>query len=275
MLYDKLFFMLLILLATSCQNKTKVILPQMVFVKGGSFEMGQATPDTNSNIKRIGARPVHEVVLQGFYMGKFEVTNAEYVLFLNDKLARIDEFEYWIDIPLSKCIPDTTKGKLYVEQKYKNHPVVGVTWYGADNYCRWLSAKTGQYYRLPTEAEWEYAARDRGKSHTYAGSNYLDEIAWYRENTRKVNEVGAKQANGLGLHDMTGNVQEWCFDWYDKVFYIHSKRNNPINYAPTGFKCIRGGSWASAAKYCKVVNRLSALPLDGSNRVGFRIVREK
>lgn len=266
-------FLLLLIIITSC--KQQAIIPEMVFVKGGSFQMGQENVRISLNPLKLGAQPVHEVVLQGFYIGKYEVTNAEYVLFLNDKLAYQDKFENWIDFTVSRCKLDTTKVRFEVAQKFERCPVVGVTWYGADNYCRWLSVKTGQHYRLPTEAEWEYAAKDKGKHYMYAGSNDLDEVAWYKENTRKIQPVGTKQPNALGLYDMTGNAAEWCFDWFDEVFYIQSKRINPINYVPSSYKCIRGGAWYSNAKRSRVSQRNSSLPLWGSESQGFRIVREK
>jgi formylglycine-generating enzyme required for sulfatase activity len=266
-------FLLLLTIITSC--KQQAIIPDMVYVKGGSFRMGQKNAKISFNPLKLGAQPVHEVVLQGFYIGKYEVTNAEYIFFLNDKLAYQDKFENWIDFTTSQCKLDTTKGKFEVAQKLERCPVVGVTWYGADKYCRWLSAKTGQHYRLPTEAEWEYAARDRGKRYMYAGSNDLDEVAWYKENTHKVQPVGTKQPNALGLYDMTGNAEEWCFDWFDQVFYIQSKRMNPINHVPSSYKCIRGGAWYSSAKNCQVSKRKSSFPLWGSESQGFRIVREK
>jgi|GEM_PF-3539227 len=282
----------------------------MVLIPSGTFEMGDEVGDLWD-----WERPVHEVRLTyDYWMGKYEVTNGEYVEFLNsagvDSDGEKNGIEY-IDIDIIHYDIEYRNGRFMLKESGKvNYPVIDVTWYGAVAYCNWLSWQKGlpeayewdsgqntyrlsDYpdntgYRLPTEAEWEYAARG-GQSYKYAGSDDLDEVGWYEDNSqnaryamdngRGTQEVGQKKANGYGLYDMSGNVSEWCSDnWYDYPDYTDT---NPYYQEPkntgSSARMIRGGSWCSVARYCRVAGRdydsnSGAGSYDG---LGFRIARTR
>jgi formylglycine-generating enzyme required for sulfatase activity len=157
-----------------------------------------------------------------------------------------------------------------------NYPITGVSWNDAKAYCEWLSQKTGKTYRLPTEAEWEYAARGGSKSvgYKYSGSNNIDEVAWYDGNSgSKTHPVGQKKANELGIYDMSGNVWEWCGDWYGS--YSSSSQTNPIGAASGSNRVFRGGSWYFIAIYCRSANRDDSTPDTRNGSIGFRLVSPK
>ena len=154
-------------------------------------------------------------------------------------------------------------------------PVGNVSWNDAMEYCKWLSRETGKQFRLPTEAEWEYAAKGgpRSKGYTYAGGNNLDEVAWYRENSRAyVHSVGQKKANELGLYDMAGNVREWCYDWYGDTYYQTSPEENPAGPDRGTRRVLRGGSFGSDAERIRISYRNQEFPYNSALDFGFRIV---
>jgi formylglycine-generating enzyme required for sulfatase activity len=131
-------------------------------------------------------------------------------------------------------------------------------------------------FRLPTEAEWEYVARSGGRSEKYSGGNDLDSVGWYNGNSGgKTHSVGQKQPNGLGIYDMTGNVWEWCNDWYDSDYYRKSPRDNPKGASSGGSRVLRGGSWFSDAGVTRASSRLRDLPDYRLYRSGFRLARTK
>ena len=181
----------------------------MVFVKGGCYDMGCGswTSDCDGDEK-----PVHEVCVDDFYMDKYEVTQTEFQSVMGSN-------------------PSNFKGS--------NNPVEQVTWNEANEYCGKVSK------RLPTEAEWEYAARSGGKNEKYAGtSSNLENYAWYDGNSgSKTHPVGQKKPNGLGIYDMTGNVWEWCSDWHGENYYSQSSRNNPKGPGSGSLRVLGGGSW--------------------------------
>ena len=160
------------------------------------------------------------------------------------------------------------KGSKYAE--YENCPVIEVTGYGAKAYCEWKGG------RLPTEAEWEYAARggNKSKGYKYPGSNSIDDVAWYLGNSNgETHPVGTKQPNELGIFDLIGNVREWCNDWYDEDYYKNSPKNNPQGPSSGRDRVLRGGSWDFDDLYCRVADRDYYNPDYSPPYGGFRLAR--
>jgi formylglycine-generating enzyme len=166
------------------------------------------------------------------------------------------------------------EGNIRNQSEY-NHPVIHVSWNDASEYCNWLSLKTGKSYRLPTEAEWEYAAKggSQSRGYTYSGSNNAGDVAWCMENSgNETHPVGQKQPNELGIYDMTGNVWEWCSDWYGKDYYAGSPSNNPKGPSTGWNRVYRGGSWGNDARYCRAARRNNRTPDDRDCSLCFRLV---
>jgi formylglycine-generating enzyme len=221
---------------------------EMVFVKGGTFTMGCTAEQGNYGDDE---KPAHQVTVSDFYMGKFEVTQKQ-----------------WREIMGTN--PSYFKN-------CDDCPVEQVSWNNIQEFIKKLNQKTGKKYRLPTEAEWEFAARGGVETHgraskKYAGSNNIDDVAWYSENSNsKTHPVGQKQPNELGLYDMSGNVWEWCSDWYGS--YSSGSQTNPQGPS-SGFDCvIRGGSWDCYPQPCRVANRNYYSPDDRNLNIGFRLSR--
>jgi sulfatase modifying factor 1 len=224
--------------------------PQMVFVEGGSFTMGSYVgPDDE--------HPIHTVTIGSFNISKYEVTVGEYKAF---------------------CTATGRKMRDVSSRRWSDqHPMGYVSFDDAKAYCKWLSEVHGANYRLPTEAEWEYAARGGIKSsakpgkkingYSYAGSDNLEEVGWSQDQSQV---VGGKKPNELGIYDMSGNVLEWCEDWYGD--YPYDEQANPKGPSSGSHRVLRGGSWASAAARCTVVSRHHALPNEGFVSYGFRVV---
>jgi len=165
--------------------------------------------------------------------------------------------------------------------KGDNLPVESVSWNDIQKFLKKLNQQTGKNYRLPTEAEWEYAARGgsvetHGRvSLQYAGSNNIDEVAWYGDNSgSKTHTVGQKKPNELGLYDMSGNVWEWCNDWHDEKYCKNSPQNNPQGANSGEYRVVRGGSWGLNTWHCRVANRLRRNPGYRFNYLGFRLVSQ-
>lgn len=217
----------------------------MVFVSGGRFEMGSVLGGADK-------RPVHRVRLNDFYIGKYEVTQA-----LWKKVMGNDGHEnYFQDCP--DC------------------PVERVSWFGANEFIKKLNSLTGEKYRLPTEAEWEYAAKGGrlAQNHKYSGSDSTDGVAWRNGNSENMTHpVGQKKCNELGIYDMTGNVWEWCSDWYSETYYILSPTDDPKGPAAGSEKVLRGGSWFQEAFGLNVTDRNSMDPEWRTGFVGFRLCR--
>ena len=157
--------------------------------------------------------------------------------------------------------------------KGDNLPVENVSWNDCQEFISKLNRITGKTFRLPTEAEWEYAARGGKKSrgYQYSGSNNLADVAWYEDNSgSKTHTIGSKQANELGIYDMTGNVWEWCQDWYGK--YSSSSQTNPTGATSWSYRVIRGGSWFNAARYCRSSFRFNGTPVYRRIDLGLRLV---
>ena len=156
-----------------------------------------------------------------------------------------------------------------------NCPVEQVSWNDIQDFIQKLNQKTGKNYRLPTEAEWEYAARggNKSKGYTYSGSNSSGEVAWYTDNSdSKTHPAGQKQPNELGLFDMSGNVWEWCSDWYGSDYYQSSPSSNPKGASTGSFRVRRGGGWCSNARDCRSAYRDFTYP---GRRIGFRLASPK
>ena len=219
----------------------------MVFVEGGTFRMG-ATSEQGADAYYY-EKPVHSVTLSDYYIGKYEVTQAQWEAVMGSNPSHFTGFEG------------------------DNRPVEWVSWEDIQKFIAKLNQKTGKTYRLPTEAEWEYAARGGNKSqgYKYAGSNEIGEVAWYKENSgNKTHPVGQKQPNELGLYDMTGNVWEWCQDWYGD--YSSASRTDPTGPASGSSRVLRGGCWWYIAGYCRVSYRIHDYPSVRSGIFGFRLV---
>jgi len=228
----------------------------MVLVPGGTFQMG-CTPEQKNCFSN--EKPVHKVTIDSFYLSKYEVTQVQWKMVMGSNPSMF-----------SGC---------------DSCPVESVSWQEVQAFIVKLKQLTGNTYRLPTEAEWEYAARGgkklvasnkKTKNYMYAGNNNLNEVAWYSENSsNKTQPVGKREPNELGLYDMNGNVWEWCQDWYNKDFYRNSPENNPRGPLTGNFHIIRGGSWFSAPHNCRVsVRDFINLPEGKSHECGFRLYQE-
>jgi formylglycine-generating enzyme required for sulfatase activity len=245
--------------ATTATGKCGV---EMVLVKGGTFQMGSTEGDSDE-------KPVHSVTVNNFYISKYEVSQALYQEVMGTN-------------------PSYFSGD--------NLPVEEVSWYDAVEFCNALSQKEGltpvytisgtsvswnqnaNGYRLPTEAEWEYAAGGGSSNRTkWAGTNSesrLGNYAWYDSNSgNKTHPVGTKQPNSLGLYDMSGNVWEWCWDWHDSDYYSSSPSTNPAGPYSGSSRVLRGGSWGLNAPSCRVANRYNDYPSYRDSNLGFRILR--
>ena len=255
---SKLFFLFFVfgsLFSTAQENFTET-LPgtdhslDLVFVKGGTFTMGSS----KSEVGHFGDEgPQHEVAVDAFWMGQFEVTWDLYNLFVTREIdayqsKKIPTSEVQIDV-------DAVSGATtpYVEMSFgmgiDNYPAICMTQLAAVKFCEWLSAMTGHFYRLPTEAEWEYACRAGTETAYSFGDDFtgLAEYAWYGENSQdKYQKVGTKKANPWGLYDMHGNVAEWTLDHYVPTVYTQREESesNPLVEGEKVYpKVVRGGSW--------------------------------
>lgn len=216
---------------------------EMVYVSGGTFTMG-GTSEQGEDAESY-EKPTHSVTLSDYYIGKYEVTQAQWRAVMGSN-------------------PSHFTGD--------NLPVEKVSWNDIQDFITKLNAQTGKNYRLPTEAEWEYAARggNKSKGYKYSGSNTIDDVAWYTDNSSsKTHPVGTKQPNELGIYDMSGNVFEWCQDWYGS--YSSSSQTNPTGPSRGSRPVLRGGSWYYFADYCRVSFRNYYTPDYRSNGNGFRL----
>ena len=217
----------------------------MVYVEGGTFTMGNSEEQTVFSAEE---KPTHSVTLSNYMIGKYEVTQKQ-----------------WEEVMGNN--PSCFIGN--------NNPVEQVNWNDIQEFITKLNAKTGKNYRLPTEAEWEYAARggNKSKGYKYSGSNTLADVAWYSENSgNTTHPIGEKRANELGIYDMSGNVWEWCSDWYDS--YSSEEQNNPQGPAHGNNRVDRGGSWINYAKGCRVTIRINDGPDYRNNTLGFRLAMD-
>jgi formylglycine-generating enzyme required for sulfatase activity len=279
------FFLLFhLLLWGSTTAQPDALPPEMVFVQGGTFEMGCTPEQTNCGSHES---PVHEVTLTDFYIGKYEVTQAQWAAIVPEYAPNYSQYGQG----------DT-------------HPAYRISWYDAVTFCNRLSQQEGYTpvyyfdagltepfdslvgspsiyvdiyqdptangYRLPTEAEWEYAARGGAQSggYQYSGSDDINEVAWYAGNDNSQSEpAGTKAPNELGVYDMSGNVWEWCWDWHDSSYYGNSPSCAPLGPTGGSNRVPRGGSWSNAASNCRVANRYNFTPGFRVINFGFRLSR--
>jgi len=213
---------------------------EFVLVKGGCYQMG-------SDLRALEG-PVHEVCVDDFYLSKHEVTQEQW------KTLMYRNYSYF---------------------KGRTRPVERVTWDDCQRFIGQLNSRSDVIFRLPTEAEWEYAARDGGRDERYAGTSdevSLTDFAWHQVNSnRQTHMVGMKKPNRLGLHDMSGNVWEWCSDWYDISYYANSQRNNPRGPSNGIHRVIRGGEWELPAGLARSTYREAAKPGSRRSDIGFRL----
>ncbi len=244
---------------------------EMVFVQGGTFTMG-ATEDQGTSEPYDDEYPSHQVTVSDFYIGKYEVTQQlwEYVMNYSGTAADGSTMSaYASEVWLGK-MPSSTYGL------GPYYPAYYVSWEDIVNiFIPRLNKITGKTFRLPTEAEWEYAARggNMSQGYKYSGSNTIDDVAWYSDNSSETtHKVGTKAPNELGLYDMSGNVWEWCSDWYDENYYSSSPSNNPTGPTSGSYRVDRGGSWGNNARSCRVSYRDRSTPDYRDCYYGFRLV---
>lgn len=202
---------------------------KMIAVEGGTFTMGSPYSDSDASDNE---KPAHQVTLSSFTIGETEVTQ-----------------ELWQAVMGSN--PSYFMGDL-------QRPVECVSWNDCQTFITKLNELTGATFRLPTEAEWEYAARggNASEGYKYSGSNTIGDVAWYTNNSSNATHpVKTKQPNELGIYDMSGNVYEWCADWYDSSYYASSPENNPTGPSSGSYRVLRGGGWGDRARYCRVAIR--------------------
>ncbi len=218
---------------------------EFVFVKGGCYDMGDNFGDGGGDEK-----PVHNVCVNDFYLGKYEVTQGQWRAVMGSNPSHFKDCG-------ASC------------------PVEQVSWNDTQDFIGRLNRTTGKSYRLPTEAQWEYAARSGGKREKWAGTSEeaaLGNFAWYNANSgNRTRPVGQKQPNGLGLFDMSGNVWEWCQDWYGDRYYAASPRDNPQGPSSGQHRVLRGGAWGGSARGGRAADRDWLGPAFRGNDFGFRL----
>ena len=223
---------------TGLSAELNKLINNMVYVSGGTFIMGG---DESSD-----QTPTHSVTLSSYYICKYEVTQA-----------------------LWRAVMGSNPSKF----KGDNLPVEQVSWNDCQTFINRLNNYTGRNFRLPTEAEWEFAARggNYSRHYKYSGSNYIGDVAWYTDNSgSRTHPVGTKQANELGLYDMSGNVREWCSDRYGS--YSSYTQTNPKGPNNVYNRVLRGGSWLDSARFSRSSNRENYAPRISDGRIGLRLV---
>jgi formylglycine-generating enzyme required for sulfatase activity len=248
-LYLIVISLLLMMNGATCDrnNDSKIKEPKMVSVKGGTFTMGCSGEQINDCV--YDEVPAHQVTLSSYKIAKYPVTQ-----------------ELWVQI--MGYNPSYFKGDDY--------PVDGVSWLDVQEFLSKLNAATGKNYRLPTEAEWEFAARGGNKSKGYksSGSNDIDAVAWFDDNSGgEMHPVGTKAPNELGIYDMNGNAWEWCSDWFG--VYSPEAKTNPQGPDTGGARILRGGCWYSIAPMCRVSYRDYFAPENRHAFFGFRLCLER
>jgi len=227
---------------------------ELVLIPAGQFIMGSASTEAK---RHSDEGPQHRVrISKPFYMGKFEVTQQQYQAVMRKNLS---------------------------DFKGSKNPVEQVSWHDAAAFCRKLSEKTGRTVRLPTEAQWEYACRAGSATTFHYGDRLSSDQANFDGNDtyggvskgvyrQKTVPVGSFQPNAFGLHDMHGNVWEWCADWHGEDYYANSPSTDPVGPSSGTGRILRGGSWCNHADYCRSATRVRYKPDDRIDHIGFRVV---
>ncbi|OFY50783.1 MAG: hypothetical protein A2W85_18515 [Bacteroidetes bacterium GWF2_41_31] len=248
-------------ISPSIRNLTKQV--EFVSMGLGEFEMG-------SNNGAMDEQPIHVVKLNPFEISKYEITNEQYCDFLNDGGFTFEEVQTFINLESDFCLLRFEASSFSPLQDKELLPVVEVSWFGANAYARWNGG------RLPTEAEWEFAACGASKANgpQEGDSCLLEDLAWFDVNSnRQLHQVGTRNPNKLGLYDMRGNAWEWCNDWYNETYYQNSPINNPTGAENGVYRSLRGGSSDLNKYISRVTNRSKCKPSTTNNTIGFRIVR--
>ncbi len=292
-----------------CMLITAICLPsdsitgmELIEVKGGCYQMGDNNLNshklmgglTSDQVKRLDGETVsHEVCVSSFFIGRYDVTVDQFRRFVGSTGYRTDaEKSDGCYVPYGRGGDNKQAGTNWQNPGFSQddrHPVVCVSWNDAKAFADWLSTQGSNSYRLPTEAEWEYAARSGGQKEKYSGfnddtqlhrfANFCDvncdgnwKDASQDDGYRYTSPVGSYQPNGLGLYDMSGNVYQWVSDWYGLDYYSHSPNDNPLGPLSGSYRVQRGGSWNAIAKFLRSAERGNALPSDRISTRGFRLV---
>jgi formylglycine-generating enzyme required for sulfatase activity len=262
----------------------------MVYIPVGEFTMG-------SNDGEDDEKPAHKVYLDAYWMGKTEVTVKQYMKFVNETKKH---YPQWLENGSSFNVKTGTNNlykKLGFALEGDNYPIIGISWHDASAYCDWLSKKTGFHFKLPTEAQWEKAARGTdGRKYPWGNippsgkkANYADKQKWLKEKHSGADKniddgyaytapVGSypQGASPYGLLDMAGNVREWCGDWYESDYYRKAPKNNPAGPGGGSSRVYRGGSWLYKASHLRCANRYNILrPSGRSSSLGFRLRQDR
>jgi len=309
--FMKYFFviLLIVMFTFGCDDGTteaEIIETGMIALSGGSFMMGDTHGGGTEN-----EYPVHEVMLDAFMIGALEVTNQDIVEVFN--WAYTQGYLNCSNITVTNTVGDEQDllgladrdcplvwngfSLVFVGNNYSplvECPCVEITWWGALAYCNYLSEIEQLLpvydlddwscnwetdgYRLPTEAEWEYAARGAGdmSDYLYSGNDIIDLVAWFVVNSENHNHsVGEKQANSAGIFDMSGSVTEWCWDWYSADYYESSPVEHPKGADSGEYRVVRGGSWRYEAINCRCSSRQRTQPVFSNEDRGFRVCRNQ
>lgn len=225
-------------------------MPDLVEIPAGEFWMGCEAGRADEN-------PVHRVSVDAFAMSATTITNRQYGTFSN---------------ATGRQMPSAFSDPCF---NHPLQPVVAVTWFGAMEYCRWVSSETGFSFRLPTEAEWEWAIRDGREGALYAwGDEAPETVEFYRTGWQepRPHRVALRPPNRLGLYDLGDNIHEWCLDWYDPEYYRKAPLCNPVNLSPTPRRASRGGAWRHRVKVSRCAARSSLAPDYAYTDYGFRVI---
>ncbi len=245
----------MILISTSIvfgQDVRSQIKKNLILINGGTFTMGQTDPNVSCKGCTADEQPPHKVTVSDFYLCKYEVTLKEWKQIMGTNPSYDEECE--------------------------NCPVDGVSWQDVQLFIKKINEKSDIQFRIPTEAEWEFAARGGNKSNGYrfSGSNNASDVAWFGlKKDQKTHQTGLKQPNELGLYDMSGNVWEWCSDFYGFDYFANSPEKDPSGPISGKDKILRGGSWYNQSFDCRVTTRYRFYPSFRTNANGFRLASSK